>query len=479
MSGDSAEEDDDAVAALEQYFTSFLPSAAAANTTSAGNTPKGPASSSSGSVSPNSTTSPKEDNRSTVKFKSYDPTATSAMPPTSTAASAATAPIVSSFASTVSQLADLDSLTGAPKKPIVPAKKGAPLKPFQSYAPKVGAAVTKVDSTPYNNTNNKKDDALSTPSITTARSNSPVPPGSAEQRLPTSSDAASLATSDFYRNKQHSKPQETYTTPTRTRVGGLSSTKPTPSTMSTTVGSSTLSPIHLYKSSIVPKTQSKETKRTIFVIVSSIICLFSVLNFWKEQKHGQDYLTQVRTHEAAYVSENWELSLLEGQDQDLMAEEELVSNNKASQYQALADFVPNKHPPTCPPGLRLAPTVSNPIADASRVKHIPPIVHMTGKSPCLTESFYNGALAWTFPNHSFYFHDEDAVNHLLFERDWPMFPQIKNAMECLKDAGGAAKADLWRYLALWEYGGIYTGTSLNNVCARNDTTRPPHCGPCG
>ena len=473
MSGNSVEDDDDdAVAALEQYFTSFLPSAAA-TTSSTENTPKAPASSA-GSGNPNSASSPKEHNRSTVKFKSYDPTATSTIAPSS----AATAPIVSSFASTVSQLADLDSLTGVPKKPAVPAKKSTPLKPFQNYAPDVGtvAVDTKSNITSNNNADNKKDDDISIPSINNTRSNSPVPPGSSEQNLPTSSNAASLATSDFYRSKQQqqpqSKPQETYTTPSRTRVGGLSSTKPTPSTVSvTTVGSnSTLSPIHLYKSSIVPKSQSKETKRTIFVIVSSIICLFSVLNFWKEQKHGQDYMTQVRTHEAAYRSENFDLSLLEGQDKGLVTEEDLSSsssssnnNNKASQYEALADYVPNKNPPTCPPGLQLAPIISNPVADASTAKRIPPIVHITGKSPCLTKEYYDGVLTWNFPNHSLYFHDEAAVDHLLFEREWPMFPQIKNAVECLKDAGGAAKADLWRYLVTWEYGGIYTGTSLRGT----------------
>ena len=44
----------------------------------------------------------------------------------------------------------------------------------------------------------------------------------------------------------------------------------------------------------------------------------------------------------------------------------------------------------------------------------------------------------------------------LFDKEWPEFPQLRNSIDCLKNAGGAAKADLWRYLALWVYGGIYT-----------------------
>lgn len=57
--------------------------------------------------------------------------------------------------------------------------------------------------------------------------------------------------------------------------------------------------------------------------------------------------------------------------------------------------------------------------------------------------------------HSFYFHDARAKEELL-SRHWPEFPHLQNAFQCLKNAGGAAISDLWRYLLLWQYGGIYT-----------------------
>ena len=89
-----------------------------------------------------------------------------------------------------------------------------------------------------------------------------------------------------------------------------------------------------------------------------------------------------------------------------------------------------------------------------RRRKIPKIVHMTSKSRCLTQGFVDNVRKWHFSDHSFYFHDDDAVDRLLLERQWSDFPHIPLAMKCLRS--GAAKADLWRYLVLWEYGGIYT-----------------------
>jgi hypothetical protein len=84
---------------------------------------------------------------------------------------------------------------------------------------------------------------------------------------------------------------------------------------------------------------------------------------------------------------------------------------------------------------------------------IPRIVHVTGISPCLTKPFHDNLQKWHFSNYSFYFHDEEAVDRLL-QRDWPEFPHLQLIMNCM--ISGAAKADLWRYLVLWEFGGIYT-----------------------
>lgn len=115
---------------------------------------------------------------------------------------------------------------------------------------------------------------------------------------------------------------------------------------------------------------------------------------------------------------------------------------------------------TCPHGLVPVEMVSNPEADAGVGRRIPKIVHMTGKTKCLTQAFYDAAKKWQFEGHSLYFHDDEAVMEL-FNRDWPMFPGLQNTLICLQGAGGAALADLWRYLALYEYGGIYT--DMDNI----------------
>jgi mannosyltransferase OCH1-like enzyme len=86
-------------------------------------------------------------------------------------------------------------------------------------------------------------------------------------------------------------------------------------------------------------------------------------------------------------------------------------------------------------------------------RKIPRMVHLTSKSRCLTQPFIDNLRTWHFDDHSVYFHDDAAVERLL-TKFWPSFPHIPVAVKCLRS--GAAKADLWRYLVLWEYGGIYT-----------------------
>lgn len=87
------------------------------------------------------------------------------------------------------------------------------------------------------------------------------------------------------------------------------------------------------------------------------------------------------------------------------------------------------------------------------LRKIPKVVHITGKTRCLAKVFYDNINKWKFVDHSFYFHDEAAVDRLL-QQHWPEFPQLQHMQHCL--ISGAAKADLWRYLVLWRYGGIYT-----------------------
>ena len=105
----------------------------------------------------------------------------------------------------------------------------------------------------------------------------------------------------------------------------------------------------------------------------------------------------------------------------------------------------------------VAPIVSNETADNPYLtgRRIPMAVHMTGETKCLTKAYHKNALAWSFPEHSFYFHDKMSRLRL-FQKYWPMFPELQIAWHCFKHKGGAAIADVWRYLAIYEYGGIYT-----------------------
>jgi mannosyltransferase OCH1-like enzyme len=97
--------------------------------------------------------------------------------------------------------------------------------------------------------------------------------------------------------------------------------------------------------------------------------------------------------------------------------------------------------------------ILNTTTDTFVARKIPRIVHMTSKSRCMTQTFVDNIQTWYFPDHNFYFHDDDAVDRLL-QKYWPSFPHISVASKFLRS--GAGKADLWRYLLLWEYGGIYT-----------------------
>lgn len=90
----------------------------------------------------------------------------------------------------------------------------------------------------------------------------------------------------------------------------------------------------------------------------------------------------------------------------------------------------------------------------SAKRKIPKMIHMTSKSRCLTSKIKDNIIKWKeeLPDHSIYFHDDAAVDRLL-SKYFPGFPHLQNVKAC--SISGAAVADIWRYLVLWEYGGIY------------------------
>lgn len=91
-------------------------------------------------------------------------------------------------------------------------------------------------------------------------------------------------------------------------------------------------------------------------------------------------------------------------------------------------------------------------------RRIPKVIHMTSKSRCMIPEYANNVQKWseTFVDHSFYFHDDNAVDAFLRSNEKyheHYFPGLFDVQRCITN--GATKSDIWRYLLLWEFGGIY------------------------
>ncbi|KAL7462278.1 hypothetical protein ACHAXS_002659 [Conticribra weissflogii] len=132
----------------------------------------------------------------------------------------------------------------------------------------------------------------------------------------------------------------------------------------------------------------------------------------------------------------------------------------------LASLAGSHDPPyACPPGLTylrdhvLDDDVTHPKnhSDGTPARNIPRILHFTFKSRCVHGGFvdvfdkWKERLGWEY---SIFVHDDAAVDRLLFGRNWREFPELKQVMGCV--TSGAAKADIWRYVLVWEYGGVYS-----------------------
>jgi mannosyltransferase OCH1-like enzyme len=99
---------------------------------------------------------------------------------------------------------------------------------------------------------------------------------------------------------------------------------------------------------------------------------------------------------------------------------------------------------------------ANQVAPLDASKQIPNIVHQTSKSRCLWVGYSELTQHWTdLANYSYYLHDDEAVWKLIHREDgWPEFPHLQQTIQCANSM--TAVSDIWRYLVLWEYGGIYS-----------------------
>ena len=128
---------------------------------------------------------------------------------------------------------------------------------------------------------------------------------------------------------------------------------------------------------------------------------------------------------------------------------------------------------SCPPG-------ATPILDTIRHHHhddelphrkIPRIIHITSKSRCATPKVQALVQQWRFANYSLFFHDDDAVDRLFrHPKSQKTFPLLNETLMCVTN--GATKADLWRYLALYTYGGVYTDVDDTPVGFNENTIQP-------
>ncbi|KAL3779247.1 hypothetical protein ACHAW5_008533 [Stephanodiscus triporus] len=116
------------------------------------------------------------------------------------------------------------------------------------------------------------------------------------------------------------------------------------------------------------------------------------------------------------------------------------------------------------PGRILCPSPLYPVYDRivfqKNDRRIPRMIHVSMKSRCLPEDFYLNTEKWkaALPRHSFYFHDDDAVDKLI-NLPWPEFPQLKLMMRCVLFRG-AMKIDVWRILVVYVFGGLYCDADM-------------------
>jgi Mannosyltransferase OCH1 and related enzymes len=132
------------------------------------------------------------------------------------------------------------------------------------------------------------------------------------------------------------------------------------------------------------------------------------------------------------------------------------TQNGQNTMESLLRLVQPQHV-SCPDGLYYIQDVINYDSVSQRWK-IPKIIHFTSKTRCVTKVFADNIKSWHFDGYSIFLHDDGAVKRLLSE-NWSDFPLLKDAVNCITSGGGFA--DIWRYLIIWEYGGIYT--DIDNI----------------
>lgn len=125
---------------------------------------------------------------------------------------------------------------------------------------------------------------------------------------------------------------------------------------------------------------------------------------------------------------------------------------------------------TCPEGLFPIENTHLPVSVTHSNRLIPKIVHITSKQRCATQAVIDNINKWRFKNHSLYFYDDNAVDRL-FQHPITrqQFPELREILKCV--TSGATKSDLWRYVVLYLYGGIYSDIDNSPIKFNGETIK--------
>jgi hypothetical protein len=212
-------------------------------------------------------------------------------------------------------------------------------------------------------------------------------------------------------------------------------------------------------------TSTRTIGRTRTALVLAFVVAYSAISstYYSVLSHAPDYRLQ-------QDQEN-EIIMVTSMNRPLHNTDEIIETpKKTSLLDSLAELN-SLSSMECPKGfVRINDThIPETLGDPTR--KIPKIVFQTSRSRCITPGLYKLTQKWRFPGWSYYFYDDDALMRILHEA-YEEFPHLKLFTEsCIKY--GTIKADLWRYLVLWKYGGLYA--DLDSVPTSNftgDTIRP-------
>lgn len=176
----------------------------------------------------------------------------------------------------------------------------------------------------------------------------------------------------------------------------------------------------------------------------------------------------------------------EGNSEDLRTNTSVIQSQSYPQSAVSDKFVASRmtddepipievliqHNTTCPDGLFPIENTHMPRSITHlQGRRIPKIVHLTSKHRCATKAVIKNVNKWRFQNYSVYFHDDNAL-HKLFTHPYTrkLFPTLREGLKCV--TSGATKSDLWRYLILYIYGGVYTDIDNSPTKFNGETIKP-------